>query len=373
VTAVVNPIDPTAWRGALGRLREVLTPSGDPLAGEIDLVFTWVDYGHPGFCEAVFGRAPTCTGDFAELKYVLRACETLGFTRRLRRIHVVHSDLHPPPAYLRRDHPQLSFVKDSEIARSADHLPFRSKEAVMANIHRIPGLSEWFLYSSDDHVALRPWEMVSRFLWARPSLRRPRGGPVIITADWLPQRHYHPLEVHCAGWLNGVVTSAGLLERRFGRRRRYLPSHGPLLMSRRTMAEIESIWPEEIERTSRGTQDGHLAIDVLHNELMVDTGRAVRRSFNEKGPGGLLYSKEIHTDTPYLRPPATTEKVARLAALLAEAERSAVFVNLQGPGISDEDAPAPAYRALVYGWLERRLPLRSSFEIAPGPSGAPSC
>ena len=59
----------------------------------------------------------------------------------------------------------------------------------------------------------------------------------------------------------------------------------------------------------------------------------------------------------------TREKVSLLRRLLADAEHDAVFVNLQGPGISDEYEDAPAYRDLCYGWLDRRLPARSSFEV----------
>jgi 2-polyprenyl-3-methyl-5-hydroxy-6-metoxy-1,4-benzoquinol methylase len=350
-------------REGVARLRKALFPGKSPLEQKLDVVFTWVDYSHPDFCAKVFGREPTTTGDFVELKYVLRSYEALGYTRHIGRIHVVHSDLHPPPAYLRQDHPQLSFVKDSVIARTADHLPFRSKEAVMAHLHRIPDLSEWFLYSSDDIVALQPWETMSRFLWEDPSLLHRGGRPVIVTEDWSPQRYYTRAEVPWAAWLNGIVTSKKLLEERFGRRWRGCPSHGPFLISRRTMAEMEELWPTHLDRTARGAKSGHVAVDVLHNELMVDTRRAVRRSNRTKGQGDLVFSREIHTSAEDIRPPVTTEKVARLARLLADAETSAVFVNLQGPGISDEKDPTPAYHELVYGWLERRFPQRSSFEI----------
>jgi Stealth protein CR2, conserved region 2/Stealth protein CR3, conserved region 3 len=356
-------IDATAFRRAAAGLREALLPSDSPLRGPIDVVLTWVDYSDPRYCEVVYGREPACQGDFVELKYVLRSYEALGFPRHLGRIHVVHSDLHPPPAYLRSGHPQLTFVKHSQIVRSPEHLPLRTREAIVSNLHRIPGLSEWYLFSADDNVAMQPWETLSRFLWQSPSpFRRGGGRLVILTEDWI-QREHQRADVPGAGWLNGVVTSTSLLARRFGRRRRHVDAHAPHLMSRRTMAELEATWPEHLERTARSSHEGHVSVEVLHDELMVDTQRAVRRSTHQRRAGGISYGKDVHTNALRLRPPVTREKVDLLRRLLADAERDAVFVNLQGPGISDEYEDAPAYRDLCYGWLDRRLPARSSFEV----------
>lgn len=76
-------------------------------------------------------------------------------------IYVVHSDLHAPPTFLREsDHllsggPRLKFVRHSEILPSWT-LPTFDRTTIASAVHRIGALGEWFIWSEDDAILVRP-------------------------------------------------------------------------------------------------------------------------------------------------------------------------------------------------------------------------
>ena len=330
----------------------------DPLGAAPDVVIPWVDYSDPAYCRAVTGRAPACSGEFGELRWQLRSYERSGLLARLGRIFVVHSDLHPPPRFLRSDHPRLRFVRHSELVRDPALLPLTTREAITAHVKEIPTLSEWFLYAADDNLAMQSWEVLAGLL-------RPWGsdGPVcVFTEEQVLARRWSLAERPWAAWLNGAFESSQLLEQRFGKRLRYLDTHVPRLMSRTVLDELEQSLPDQHRRTQASQHEGHLSIEVLHDEYLVDIGAAVRRAATAPGADGIAWGREIHTNGVHLAPPATPDKVKRLRALLVARETDALWVNLQGPGISDEYPPEPGYRALVEAWLLRLFPEPSELE-----------
>ena len=59
------------------------------------------------------------------------------------------------PKWLNVKHPQITMIKHSDIM-PPDHLPTFNSMAIEANIHKIPGLSPYFIYSNDDVFVNRP-------------------------------------------------------------------------------------------------------------------------------------------------------------------------------------------------------------------------
>ncbi|KAG7159870.1 N-acetylglucosamine-1-phosphotransferase subunits alpha/beta-like [Homarus americanus] len=84
--------------------------------------------------------------DNEELRYSLRSLEK--YAPWVRRIFLVTNG--QIPYWLNLDHPRLTIITHEEIFTNISHLPTFSSPAIESHIHKIPGLSEHFLYLNDD-------------------------------------------------------------------------------------------------------------------------------------------------------------------------------------------------------------------------------
>jgi hypothetical protein len=84
--------------------------------------------------------------DNDELKYNFRSLEK--YAPWLRRIYLVTSG--QVPAWLDVSHPRVHVVSHADIFPNPAHLPVFSSPAIEVHLHRIPGLSNKWLYLNDD-------------------------------------------------------------------------------------------------------------------------------------------------------------------------------------------------------------------------------
>lgn len=132
---------------------------------EIDLVYLWVDggdtrwlakrdafignlNGHPNISD--IGRY----ADNGELKYSLRSAEK--YAPWIRKIFIVTDD--QTPGWLDAANPKIKIIDHKEIIPEAG-LPCFNSTVIEHFIHKIPGLSEFFLLANDDtffNAALSP-------------------------------------------------------------------------------------------------------------------------------------------------------------------------------------------------------------------------
>lgn len=84
--------------------------------------------------------------DHQELRYSLRSIWM--YAPWVRNVYIVTNG--QVPTWLDLSHPRLKVVPHSEIFPNASHLPTFSSPAIEAHVHRIPGLSDKFLYLNDD-------------------------------------------------------------------------------------------------------------------------------------------------------------------------------------------------------------------------------
>lgn len=84
--------------------------------------------------------------DNEELRYSLRSVDE--FAPWIRRVYLVTNG--QVPAWLRLDHPRLRVVTHRDIFANASHLPTFNSAAIEMHLHRIPGLSRFFIYMNDD-------------------------------------------------------------------------------------------------------------------------------------------------------------------------------------------------------------------------------
>ena len=163
VATVLDPVDCAGFG-------EVPTPLRSRQIGvvdfPIDVVYTWVDGADPAWLQTKAravgsndGRAFTERAqdesrfaDHDELRYSLRSLEQ--FAPWVNHVWIVTADQRP--AWLRRDDPWISVVDHRDIFPDQDGLPTFNSHAIEACLHRIPGLSEHFLYLNDDMILGRP-------------------------------------------------------------------------------------------------------------------------------------------------------------------------------------------------------------------------
>ncbi|KAG0729643.1 N-acetylglucosamine-1-phosphotransferase subunits alpha/beta [Chionoecetes opilio] len=84
--------------------------------------------------------------DNEELRYSLRSLEQ--YAPWVRRIFLVTNG--QIPHWLNLDHPRLTIITHQDIFTNLSHLPTFSSPAIESHIHRIPGLSDNYLYLNDD-------------------------------------------------------------------------------------------------------------------------------------------------------------------------------------------------------------------------------
>lgn len=144
---------------------------------EIDFVITWVDGGDPAWLrekaaysgQETSGEAVSVDArdvryrDHGLLRYWFRGVEQ--FAPWVRKIHfVTWGHL---PAWLDTNHPKLHIVRHEDYIPK-EFLPIFNSNAIEMNMHRIEGLSEFFVYFNDDMFLLRPVEDTYFFRNGKP-------------------------------------------------------------------------------------------------------------------------------------------------------------------------------------------------------------
>ena len=126
---------------------------------EIDFVLTYLDGNDIEWQKEKNRFSPGGTSDvnpnryrdWDNLRYFFRAIER--FAPWVRKVHIVtwgHI-----PSWLNADHPKIHIVNHKDYIPE-DWLPTFSSRCIDMNLHRIPGLSERFVYFNDDTFLTAP-------------------------------------------------------------------------------------------------------------------------------------------------------------------------------------------------------------------------
>ncbi|MGX6604163.1 stealth family protein [Micromonosporaceae bacterium Da 78-11] len=340
--AFSSPTDTTRYR-----TREVFTMvSPDRVSFDIDVVYTWVDGGDPAWLERK-ARALTDNGWVAavsdqaandsrfasrdELRYSLRALH--AFAPWIRRIFLVTDD--QLPAWLDTEQAGVTVVSHREVFGDTGRLPTFNSQAIESRLHRIPGLSEHFLYLNDDVFLGRP---------VPPELFFTAGGltrffPSTALVDSAPRLPSDP-PANSAGKNN-----RRLIQEAFGRVLTRKMKHTPHPSRRSVLAEIELRFAEHVEATAEHQfrhPDDIALLSSLQQYYAYLTGRAT--------PGEIRY---MYTDL------ADSSTPFRLARLLRNRHLDAFCLN-----DTDSDAAAAAEQAaLLAEFLPAYLPFPSPYEL----------
>ena len=255
-------------------LEGMFDPQPDEVIDEIDLVFSWVDGSSSEFQRQraaqmagyVVGEGDESAARYRhvdELRYALRSVHM--YAPWVRRIFIATDS--PRPAWL-ADDPRVTIVRSEEFFADPSVLPTHNSHAIEAQLHRIDGLAEHFLYSNDDMFFARPVD---------PELFFTAGGvskfvecPIRIgTGEPLPHRSGHD---------NALRVNRALLRERFGRTIVRDLEHCATPLRRSVLSELESEFPDDFARTAASRFRSATDISVtnsLYHYYALMTGRAV--------------------------------------------------------------------------------------------------
>nr|XP_033809201.1 N-acetylglucosamine-1-phosphotransferase subunits alpha/beta isoform X2 [Geotrypetes seraphini] len=108
--------------------------------------------------------------DNEELRYSLRSIEK--YAPWVRHIFIVTNG--QIPSWLNLDSPRITVITHKDIFKNISHLPTFSSPAIESHIHRIPGLSQKFIYLNDD-------VMFGKAVWPDDFYSHSKGQKVYLT------------------------------------------------------------------------------------------------------------------------------------------------------------------------------------------------
>lgn len=129
----------------------------------IDVVYTWVNGSDPNFTKSILEYLKinsTYAQDYShqrfddkyELKFSLRSLER--YAPWIRHVYIVTNG--QIPYWLNLDYDKVTLVSHDEIFTDSFDLPTFSSPAIESHLHRIPGLSNRFIYFNDDVFLGKP-------------------------------------------------------------------------------------------------------------------------------------------------------------------------------------------------------------------------
>ncbi len=313
----------------------------------IDVVYTWVD----GDDESWLAEKARAAGvadpalfterahdesryaDHDELRFSLRALEQ--FAPWVRHVWIVTAGQHPP--WLRADHPWISVVSHAELWPDAEGLPTFNSHAIETCLHRIPGLSEHFVYLNDDMMIARP---------VRPEIFFHANG----IGKFFTSRALVDYDDAAAGDIASTTAAKNarrLLAQRYGVTFTQKFFHTAASLTVSGLTELERTFPEAIARSRqapfRTLDDVAMAGSFYLNWAYV-TGRSV--------PGRVRYT--------YIDPAAPNAE-RRLSILTRKRVFDAICVN---DGSSPETVEQRQYTdRLIRRFFADYLPVPGTFEI----------
>lgn len=290
-------------------------------------MYLWVDGGQADYQALVRAHASRprdlnperFRDDYEMLRYSLRSLETNA--PWVRNVHLF--TCRPQvPGWLRRDHPRLRIVHHDEVVTEPGVLPMFNSNVIESYLHRLPGLSEFFLYFNDDHFLGAP---------VQPADFYTADGRLKVLGTVCGERLRYRIHEH--QWL-----SLGLLE------------HSPFLIERRVWAEMLEQAADEIaeSRSHHFRQPDDLRCDRLYRWHLLTHDR--KRVAPEPAWRYLRYSAFHKVKTNSAR-----ERIA-LARLAEKRPRFICLNDDQG------DEPNPEVVSLVRNFLHQLWPTPSSFE-----------
>lgn len=321
-------------------------PSPNDVRFPIDVVYTWVDGDDPAWRsrkaqalsedeEDSFAGLATNASRFTsrdELRYSMRSLH--AFAPWVNHIFLVTDD--QIPGWLDPTSPDVTLVSHKEIFGDVGRLPTFNSHAIESRLHKVPGLSEHFLYFNDDMILGRP-VLPTQFFFANGLAKFFPSSSLVDVNPSAPD----DAPVDAAAKNNRRV-----IQSRFGIQLYQKMRHVPYPLLRSVLEEIETELRAESHATaSHQFRDrGDLSIpSSLAHYWAHSTGRSV--------PGSIGH---VYIDLGRLLAPVM------LARLVRRRDVDVFCLNDtdSAPGELAEQA------AMVRDFMETYFPLKAPWELA---------
>lgn len=244
----------------------------------IDVVYTWVDGNDPAWNEKRKARArevgrqlhkvansQTRYINRDELRYSLRSL--YYYAPWVRNIYIVTDD--QLPVWYDSDSTRLTVISHKDLFPDRDSLPTFNSHAIESVLHRIPGLSEHFIYMNDDvffSSVVHPeafFEVsgIARTFLSRAMIPFCSKDRSDVASEW------------------GVINANKLLRQSCGVTMPYKTKHTPIPLRKSFLADLESRFAEHFERLRRSpfrTADDLAPTSSLHAFFGLAEGIVVR-------------------------------------------------------------------------------------------------
>lgn len=217
----------------------------------IDVVYTWVDGHDPAwqstkkkweehYSKAEMREDANAKNRFFnhnELKYSLRS--VWKYAQFVNHIYIV--TMNQKPEWL-ENHPKITIVDHKDIFKNQDDLPTFNSMAIESNLHRIPQLSEHFIYFNDD-MFLGKQVSPSDFFTdtGKVKVLLEKG---MLSPEGSPNDHDITFWAACRNTNN-------LLNQSIKHEKRLLVCHSPYALSKSYMENTEREYLEVFELTSK--------------------------------------------------------------------------------------------------------------------------
>lgn len=250
----------------------------DKIRFPIDVVYTWVDGNDPVWNEkrtiraAEIGKqlhrlsnSPTRYTNRDELRYSLRSL--YYYAPWIRRIFLV-TDGQVPPWYT-GDSDALTLVSHRELFPDPDPLPTFNSHAIESVLHRIPGLSEQFLYMNDD-------VFFSSVVHAESFFEVSGIARTFLSRSMIPFCDENRSDI-ASEW--GAMNANRLLYDAYGTMMPYKTKHTPIPLRKSLLESLESRFPLHFDRLRRApfrTTNDLAPTSSLHAYFGIAEGMVVR-------------------------------------------------------------------------------------------------
>ena len=328
--------------------------------GPIDFVVPWVDDTDPLWrakkakytgVEEREGNSEVRYRDWNTLKYWFRGVEK--FAPWVRYVHFVTDD--QKPEWLNIDHPKLKWVKHTDFI-PGEYLPTFSCQAIEWNLHRIPELSEHFVFFNDDVFLISETKPTDFFRQGLPcdlprlGLLYPTGffSHILFNNIELLNRHFSlrkSIQNDPWKWIKGQSLGGLLKLMLYGHRDLIPNSVNPHIQASLRKTTFDILWEREYEAI-HATCLSKLRTKEVVTSYCVRDWQIFSGEFYPQKPIGKLYQT------------ATMSYSDEAIEYLRKQKGKVVCLN-----DSEDEVDFEVHRKLIIEAFEDLLPEKSEFEL----------
>lgn len=326
----------------------------------IDFVLPWVDDTDPAWQtnkaqyaddKAQEGNTEVRYRDWDTLKYWFRGIEK--FAPWVRYVHFVTDN--QKPEWLNTDHPKLKWVKHADFIPK-EYLPTFACHAIEWNLHRIPEISENFVFFNDDVFMIKPTVPEDFFVDGLPCdlpqlcLLYPNGffSHILFNNIELINRHFslkNSVRANPMKWIKGQPLGGIIKLALYGNRDlvpNNMTSHIQLSFKKST---YETLWEKEFEKIHATCLSKFRSKDIVTSYCVRDW-QIFSGEFYPKKPIG----RSFHT--------ASISHSNEAIDYLKKQKGKVICLN-----DSEDETDFELHKQMILDEFEKLFPEKSSFEL----------